>query len=50
MTTQQELNSDKSYELLNHTIESLEIKFGECTNVETKKEGRINFKYEVCFL
>lgn len=42
-------NSDKSYELLNSTIEPLESKYGYITNVETLKEGRTNFKYEVMF-
>ena len=42
-------NSDKSYHLLNSTIEPLENKYGYITNVETLKEGRVNFKYEVMF-
>ena len=42
-------NSDKSYQLLNCTIEPLENDFGYITNVETLKEGRTNFKYEVMF-
>jgi hypothetical protein len=42
-------NSDKSYQLLNSTIEPLERKYGEITNIESLKEGRTNFKYEVMF-
>tara|TARA_R110000782_G_scaffold1576_2_gene5986 strand:- start:318 stop:530 length:213 start_codon:yes stop_codon:yes gene_type:complete len=42
-------NSDKSYKLLNSVIESLENKYGYISNVQTLKEGRVNFKYEVMF-
>ena len=42
-------NSDKSYQLLNSTIATLEVKYGENTNTQTLKEGRTNFKYEVMF-
>jgi hypothetical protein len=42
-------NSDKSYKLLNSIIEPLESKYGYINNVETLKEGRTNFKYEVMF-
>jgi hypothetical protein len=38
---------DLGYKLLNYKSEMLISKLGEITNIETLKEGRINFTYEV---
>ncbi len=44
-----EQRSDLAYSLMTSKADVMELKFGERTNVETLKEGRINFSYEVMF-
>jgi len=44
-----EQRSDLAYSLMTEKADVMELKFGERTNVETKKEGRVNFSYEVMF-
>ena len=47
MTREQQL--DLAYKLMSSKADVLELKFGERTNTETIKEGRINFTYKCWF-
>lgn len=47
ITREQQL--DLAYKLMVSKADMMELKFGERTNTETIKEGRINFSYKCWF-
>jgi hypothetical protein len=46
---QKEINLDKAWMLLRGATDSLEATLGECNDIDTVHEGRINFKFKAYF-